>query len=214
MNVRNAVINGNKKNNKGGPRTVHVDNSFPAMKLALRRWIVEKFENPTVLDIYGGYGKMYQQLWYKYSYTATKGDALQWLSAQESLNFDIYDVDPYSSPYEALQIVAEKATGDRIGIVCTDGCLRRQAHMRGRLPKILQQCCNWDWHDKALMAAIYYQYPRFLRFALVRVMKGWEIEALAVKYGKGFGKSSTVYFAAIMKRQAGARKTEQGKGNS
>jgi len=201
---------------KGGPRTIHKDNTHPGIKTALRRWILKEFSAPSVLDIYGGYGLMWQLVWSKHAndYTASTGEALSWLGAQNALQYNVFDIDPYSSPYEALQIVAEKATGDRIGIVCTDGCLRRQAHMRGRLPKILQQCCNWDWHDKALMTAIYYQYPRFLRFALVRVMKGWEIEALVVKYGKGFGKSSTVYFAAIMKRQAGARKTEQIKGNS
>ena len=201
MNVRNAVINGNKKKNKGGPRTVHVDNSFPAMKLALRRWIVDKFENPTVLDVYGGYGKMYQQLWYKYSYTATKGDALQWLSAQESLNFDIYDVDPYSSPYEALNIINKKAIKNRIGIICTDGCLRRQAQMRGNFPEIIQALCGWPAKNNHLMASLYYNYPKYLKFIIYKVMDRWEILNMAVKYGKGWGKSSTVYFAAILEKR-------------
>lgn len=59
MSARGVGIGGNKKG--GGPRTVYVDNSFPIMKIALRKWVAEKFVNPSILDVYGGYGLMYKQ---------------------------------------------------------------------------------------------------------------------------------------------------------
>jgi len=200
MSARGVGIGGNKKG--GGPRTVYVDNSFPIMKIALRKWVAEKFVNPSILDVYGGYGLMYKQLWRRYNYTATTGEALSWLSNQEKLDYDIYDVDPYSSPYEALQIISQKATKRVIGVICTDGCLRRQAQMRGKLPKVIQDICGWPPKDNKLMAAIYYQYPCFLKFILLKIFAGYKIKNLAVKYGIGWGKCATVYFAAVLEKRS------------
>jgi len=187
---------------KGGPRTIHNDNSHPGIKIALRQWITEKFQSPIVLDVYGGYGMMYESVWriFAKEYKTSEGEAINWLDSQKQLEADIFDIDPYSSPYEAMELVGKKAIKKQIGIVCTDGCLRRQAHMRGHLTKFLEQKCGWDSNDKGLMAGIYYQYPSFLRFVLQKVMPDWSVSSLAIKYGIGFGRQSTVYFACLMKK--------------
>jgi len=198
MNARSAVISGKK----GGPRTTHNDNSHPGIKIALRQWVAKKFQSPIVLDVYGGYGMMYESVWKVLAkeYLTSEGEAINWLNSQERLNANVFDVDPYSSPYEAMEIIGMKAANERIGIVCTDGCLRRQAGMRGHLTKFLEQKCEWDSNNKGLMAAIYYQYPSFLRFVLQKVMPDWRVSSLAIKYGIGFGRQSTVYFACLMEK--------------
>lgn len=198
MNALNVDTGG-----RGGPRTKHKDNSHPLTKIALRKWIINKIgvKNLKILDVYGGYGVMYNTLYSKISisYEATKGDALDWLRNRIALDHTIFDVDPYSSPYEALIEISKRYQSNRLGICCTDGCLRRQCHMRGNIPTTLQALCGWPGRDHTLMASIYYNYPAYLRGILHKIFPLMQIESLVVKYGIGFGKASTVYFAAILK---------------
>jgi len=197
MNARNAVISGRNKNNKKRRKWKQIDNSFPVMKVALRVWIAEKFENPSVLDVYGGYGQMYRQVWQKYAanYCSTEGDALEWLKKKEVLDYDIYDIDPYASPYEAMILVAAKNTKNRIGIVATDGTLRRQALFYNT--SFIHKYMCWDSKNKAMQGAIYHQYPNCLK-AIINKIFGGEIKNMAVKSGKGFGKNGTSYFAVVI----------------
>jgi hypothetical protein len=184
-----------------GPRTIEKDNSHPLIKIRLRQWHIEKFnQDISVLDVYGAHGLMFGKVWSKYDYTPTDGDAIEWLEQQNCLGQDIFDIDPYSSPYDALLLIAQKASKDKIGICCTDGCLRRQAQMRGKMPRTLQTLCGWPLKDNHLFAAIYHNYPAFLRGILAKIFEGWSIGNLAVKYGIGCGRQSTVYFAAILQR--------------
>lgn len=202
MNVQSADTRGSKAAAIKRKGRQPVDNSFPALKIALREWVVAEFMSARVLDVYGGYGLMYRQVWSRVSssYEATDGDSLAWLQDRESLDYDLFDVDPYGSPFEALQIIAKRAIRNRIGLVCTDGCLRRQGTYRGNLPKVVEQTCGWGSENKALMASIYYNYPGHLRYLLRHLMPGWFIETLAVRYGKGGGKHTMAYFAFILKR--------------
>jgi hypothetical protein len=174
------------------------NNQFPAMKCALRLWLAENFKSPKVLDVYGGHGMMFSNVWEKVSglYECTSGDALKWLKEQKTLDHDIFDIDPYGSPFEALIEIKKIVTKRRIGIVATDGCLRFCGKIRARLPRGIIDSCGWDWHDKTLMAGIHHQYPKFLRFALEKIMSGWKIEKLAVKSGIG-SSCGTSYFAAL-----------------
>ena len=145
---------------------------------------------------------MYALVWSRVAaeYEGTSGDALTWLKERPVLDHDIFDIDPYSLPYEAIALVGQRATKDRIGLVCTDGCLRREAQRRANLPQFVQEACGWPRRDHTLMASIDWQYPRFLRFVLGRILPDFEIEALALKVGRGI-KSRTVYFAAGLKRK-------------
>ena len=179
------------------------DNSHPREKIALREWVLTYIDQASVLDVYGGNGLMFERVWKVKAkqYRSPRGDALQWLSEQNELAENIFDIDPYASPYEALEIVGMKSTAARIGAVCTDGCLRRVAMMRTNIPEFFQKRCGWAKRDLSLMAGIYHQYPAYLRHVLACLAPQWEIERLAVQYGKGTWKQATVYFAAILTKR-------------
>jgi hypothetical protein len=176
------------------------DNSHPLEKIALREWALTYISSARVLDVYGGNGLMFEKVWKlkAKSYRAAEGDALEWLQSQEEFIENTFDVDPYASPYEALEIIGQKSTLDRIGVVCTDGTLRRVAMMRTHIPAFLRARCGWPERSLTLMAGIYHQYPRYLRHVLACILPQWEIERLAIQYGKGTWKQATVYFASIL----------------
>ncbi len=184
---------------KGGPRTVHKDNSHPAVKIALRKWLIEKIQPESVFDVYGGRGMMFNRCWKNYDYSCTEGDAIEYLQSKQSFNQDIFDIDPYSSPYEAIEIVCKKSVKSKIGIVCTDGMLRRQAGMRGNLTKFIQNRCGWPAKDNTLMAGIYHQYPKFLRHVIISICNNYKIKNLAIEYGRKRSQA-TVYFAVVLKK--------------
>jgi len=179
------------------------DNSHPLEKIALREWLLTYIAPAFVLDIYGGGGLMFKSVWKlkAKNYRATEGDALQWLQSQNKFTENCFDVDPYASPYEALEIIGKKATAAQIGIVCTDGTLRRVAMMRTRIPEFFRARCGWPERSLTLMAGIYHQYPRYLRHVLACVLPQYQVERLAIQYGKGTWKQATVYFAAILTKR-------------
>jgi len=179
------------------------DNSHPLEKIALREWVLTHISQAHILDIYGGNGLMFEKVWKSKgeSYSSTDGDAIQWLQSRAELTENVFDIDPYASPYEALEIIGQKVALDRIGVVCTDGTLRRVAMMRTKIPKFLQDQCGWPERSLTLMAGIYHQYPRYLRHVLSCVASQWKIERLAIQYGKGTWKQATVYFAAILTKR-------------
>lgn len=183
------------------------DNSHPREKIALREWALTHISPAHVLDIYGGNGLMFEWVWKlkAESYRAADGDALEWLSTQSEFTENTFDVDPYASPYEALEIIGNKATAEKIGVVCTDGTLRRVAMMRTHIPQFFRERCGWPERSLTLMAGIYHQYPRYLRHVLSCVVPQWEIERLAIQYGKGTWKQATVYFAVILTKRPIAR---------
>ncbi len=179
------------------------NNSNPFVKIKIREWLIQQMDNPqSILDIYGGHGLMFKKVWSRFpDYSISEGDAVKWLKQQELFKHDIFDIDPYGSPYEALLIISEKAEKNIIGLVCTDGALRFEAKIRGKLPKILLEKCKWDGTSRTLKAAIYYQYPKYLRFALKKLMPDWTLEKLAIKVAVGQGKSGTVYWAGLFSRK-------------
>lgn len=179
------------------------DNSHPREKIALREWVLKYISSAHILDVYGGNGLMFKKVWKlkAQNYRPTIGEALQWLQSQEKLTENVFDIDPYASPYEALEIIGNKTAAARIGIVCTDGTLRRVAMMRTRIPQFFRERCGWPERSLTLMAGIYHQYPRYLRHVLSCVLPQWQVERLAVQYGKGTWKQATVYFAAILTKR-------------
>lgn len=183
------------------------DNSHPREKIALREWVLKYISPASVLDVYGGNGLMFEKVWKlkAENYHTADGDALAWLQSEQKFTGNIFDVDPYASPYEALEIIGQKATTERIGIVCTDGTLRRVAMMRTRIPEFFRERCGWPERSLTLMAGIYHQYPRYLRHVLACVVPQWKIERLAIQYGKGTWKQATVYFAAVLVKRPIAR---------
>ena len=177
----------------------HHDNSFVLQKIALRKWITDKIKPSSVLDCYGGNGEMFGQVWSKFncSYSSTEGDALKWLSAH-NLNYDIFDIDSYGSPWEALRIVNDRSYMNQIGIVCTDGALKRAGQIRGTIPRILVDAMGWDKTSRELKAWIFYHYPQACRLCLDKIMSNYVIERLAVKEHNKVGYCGTAYFAAVL----------------
>jgi len=182
------------------------DNTNVCAKIALRLWMLdllsEKPTNISVLDVYGAFGMMYRQVWEKGAgrYEGSQGDALEWLETHD-LNYDIYDIDPWGSPYEALAIINRKATLERIGIVATDGYLLRHGQMRGYISRVLQETMGWPKKDNSLLAAIYYDYSAFLRGILVKLMNRYDLQRLAVAKNRGKGKQggNVAYFAGVFR---------------
>ena len=84
------------------------------------------------------------------------------------------------------------------GFVCTDGCLRRQAGMRGQLPKFITELCGWPTHNNDLCARIYHSYPSYLKFILNKMAVSHTLENIPTKYGLKQS-CGTVYFAGIFK---------------
>lgn len=182
------------------------NNSSPGLKVSIRKWVVSKMSGDLfVLDVYGGYGLMHSLLWKHVSktYRSSIGDAMLFLENEGTLQENVFDIDPYASPYEALFFVLEKAVCNEIAVVCTDGSLRRQCFMRSKIPLFIQKHTGWPRRDLSLMASIWYQYPAYLRFLINKLgVDRWEIKHLAVEYSKGTPRNQqTCYFAALLKRK-------------
>jgi len=176
------------------------DNSHPSIKIALRKWLEQQLDIESVLDVYGGYGLMYKKVWNKYQYRASEKDSISWLNNNEIIE-NCFDIDPYASPYEALEIICNKTDKNEIGVVCTDGMLRRVCMMRTSIPDFLCDKCGWDKRDFSLMAGIYHQYPSFLRHVLSCICNDYSIDKLAIQYGIGTWKQATVYWACVLRRR-------------
>lgn len=98
--------------NKIQPWNKKIDNSFILIKIAIRQWVLQYFNRPHILDIYGGYGEMYNKVWKENAliYNVATGDAIKYLQQQKELNQDVFDVDPYGSPYKAIYEIIQKVT--------------------------------------------------------------------------------------------------------
>lgn len=199
MNAPNADTNGNRMS-KFKIKSRKIDNSFLNVKIAIRKWLLQYIQHPFVLDVYGPNGAMFLNIWKSKSekYRGSIGDSIQWLLLQNSFDENVFDIDPYASPFEAIEIICKKSTQQKIGIVCTDGVLRRVAMMRTKLPDFIQKKCNLPERNLALMAAIYYQYPSFLRHIIKKIAPNYIIDRLVIKYGEGTWKQALVYFAVIL----------------
>lgn len=198
MNVLNADING-KKMSKFKIQSKKIDNSHPKIKISIREWVYREIKSTCMLDVYGGNGLMFDSVWSNKNidYNYSNGDSIQYLN-RNKMYFDLYDIDPYASPFEAIEIICNKSTNNYIGIVCTDGCLRRVAMMRTKIPKFIQRKTGWEERNLALMAAIYNQYPSYLRYLLKCIIGKYKVKKKAVKYGQGTWKQATCYFAAVL----------------
>ena len=187
---------------KPGTHWRQEDNSAPALKLLVREWLVAQLPGRSVLEVYGGGGRMFGGIWSRPEFACgtTMGEALDWLGSVSALDFDLYDIDPYGSPFEAIEIIARRSARNTIGIAGTDGALRRAAMMRSHISQFLIDRIGFDDADKRLKAAIYYRYPAYLRMVCERLMLGWMLKAIIVKHPAGTWKQATSYFALVAQR--------------
>lgn len=180
------------------------DNSTPGAKIALRLWLLEKIPGATVMELYGGGGVMNDQVWSERASAVTinEGDALKRLFEHDTLPQQVFDVDSYASPFEAIELIGQKATSTTVGVVATDGSLRRSAMMRTRISSYLVEKCGFDNASKTQKANIFHNYPSFLLQVLRAILPDWTVEAIAVKYAEGGAwKQATAYFAVVILRK-------------
>ena len=117
------------------PVSAKVDNSALPLKVGVRRWILERTEEPAVLDLYcGKVGKMYQLVWREAgTYLGTDknephglGPAIK-LSAERAVStlpldrWNIYDIDPYDSPWAIARKIIHRRGPGLFGLVLTSG---------------------------------------------------------------------------------------------
>lgn len=132
-----------------------------AMKIALRRHLLEAIPEARVFDAFAGSGKMYREVWREAA--AYTGCDLKWYRDERSVfvakcqrvmraidlaDYNLFDLDAYGSPWLQVQILAARrrlAPGERIGLALTDGSgLKLKL---GQCPKALAALCNLT-HDK------------------------------------------------------------------
>lgn len=116
-------------------RNVKTDVSDLSLKVAVRQWVIDRIRPASVLDLYcGRYGYMYQDVWYQASeYLGTDNNEPHDLahtlkmSAERAVQdmdldtFNIYDVDPYNSPWIVARRILRRRASGQFGLVLTSG---------------------------------------------------------------------------------------------
>jgi hypothetical protein len=116
------------------------DNRADAMdaKAELREWLLERLPGARVLDCYAGVdGEMHARVWHRVAeYTGIDrrirvqsdgrrrlvGNTLRLLGQIDLSAYDVFDVDAYGSPWEALrEIGARRRFTGEVGFALTDG---------------------------------------------------------------------------------------------
>ena len=149
-------------------------------------------ERAHVFDAYAGEGQMWSAIWkHAASYVGVTetwhnderrcfvGDNKRVLRAIDLAPFNVFDLDAYGSPWDALGIVAARRprmkAGDRLGILITEGTwLKTRARdpvrgMREVLPKKLVTPIPYSVHDAMIARAL----ERFVWQMGGRVIKAW-----------------------------------------
>lgn len=121
---------------------VAVDNSHDARraKVELRQWVLREVQPARVIDVFAGDGEMYRDAWSKAAEylgfderpihdarSLMIGDSYQLLRAIDLRRWNVFDVDCYGQPWQALLIIAARrqwAAGEIGAVVCTDSSLR------------------------------------------------------------------------------------------
>jgi hypothetical protein len=111
-------------------------------KIALRRWVMEQLSPAHVLDVFAGIdGEMHTAVWKSAaSYVGIDerwrsdddrqrlvGDSYKILRSIDLERFNLFDIDCYGMPWEAMLIIAARRQwkpGERGAVVCTDSALR------------------------------------------------------------------------------------------
>ena len=111
------------------------DNAQIAAKEEIRKEILAKIQNPSVLEVFCGAGEMYQKAWHSADmYTGIDkrkffderhticGDADKAIRIVDLNKYNIFDIDAYGSPYNILSyIVHNRVFNDKSAFVVTDG---------------------------------------------------------------------------------------------
>ena len=166
-NAQNAVIAGDRFSRVTRLVSAPKHNSWPAGKRCVREWIAAQIEPKYCYEVYGTRGSA-ETLWTRLGarVTGPSGEALAELAQLNEWGHDVWDIDCYSRPYPALEIIGKKAKGMVIGVFATD-TLKKQCQIRGGLAREVTDIMEWPrskgGDHKHLKAWIYYHHPQVLR---------------------------------------------------
>ncbi len=111
------------------------DNSEERLKLAVRRWLADQFDDWRVLDLYcGEEGRMYQGVWSEassyfgvdkfrpHSLATTVKMSAERASQQLRLDdYNLFDVDCYASPWAVARTICRRRGPGCFGLAMTSG---------------------------------------------------------------------------------------------
>lgn len=131
------------------------DNSTYKLKVSLRQRLLKRIDNPVILEVFGGYGKMYEALYYPYTegcvmeklpekvdvlaaqrptWSVYECDSIQAIAdgAGSHLLVNYLDIDAYSEPWPAIDawFTSKRPRAMLMGIIVTDG-LRQNLKVNG-----------------------------------------------------------------------------------
>ena len=184
-------------------------NSFPAAKIAIREWLAGQIgaKHRTGYAVYGG-GGLAAQEWKRHGLKGLDGpahgeDALDALGTLQRWDYAVWDVDPFSNPFPAIRMIGQRAAAPLIALFVTDGCLRKMAQIRGRLPSTVLAVTGWldnrDEQSRWLKARIYHHYPEALAWVLSCCLAPrYKITAMRVVRGRG---ASSANYAGMIARR-------------
>lgn len=197
---------------------IAVDNApvFTGAKLELRRWILDVVRPSRVLDVFAGIdGEMHRGAWYaadrylgldeRWSPDDMRdrlvGDSYQILRSIDLAPWNIFDIDCYGMPWEALLIVAARrswAPGEPGAIICTDSALRSRFGFASHA-----QVAAVGLADRKLGTPTPRQYHSMLRLGVARWAgaSGVCVDAMRMVEGNRSG-GAMRYFAVTFRGQA------------
>lgn len=111
------------------------DNTSVKLKTEIRRWVMDQVEDPVVLDLYcGKHGEMYQNIWHEADgylgvdknephdlALTVKTTAENAASKFDLSHFNIFDIDPYNSPWLVARRILHRLEPGKYGMTLTSG---------------------------------------------------------------------------------------------
>lgn len=195
-------------------------NSGTAAKVQLRRMLLQQLGHPAyrVFEFYGGPGEMRRQAWHDAvevvsvdadieSEADYLGDSILTARHLDLTRFDVFDIDPFSNPWEGVHALsrAPREAGRRIGVVVTDGACGPVFRRRPNRPHFAWGRQAYDalrLEPGCMMSEIGMTNRTFETSArrMLGGMTGWRIEWFAAAWGGGStGKhGGTLYAAAVL----------------
>lgn len=180
-----------------------------AMKISLRRNVLDAIPDARVFDAFAGSGKMYREVWNNAAlYT---GCDLKWFRDERSVfvaknqrvmrcidlgEYNIFDIDAYGSPWLQISILSARrrlATGERFGLVLTDGSGLKLK--MGQCPKALADLCKME---KSTIPGINRAHGLLINQALAEVCRRMNARIVDRWDHERPGKSEMRYIALLL----------------
>lgn len=186
--------------------TAPKDNSWPAAKLQMRRWLSTQVQIARAYEVFG-FGGMGSDTWRSLGAHAEGVepglDGVASLDELADWAYDAWDVDSWGSPFAALKSIAARATRQRVAIFLTDGHLRKSSGFRGPLVHEVVDAMGWEegalrpGGAKHLKAWIYHHYPQVVRMVAGQLLgPRYKIEQMKLILARGTGAANYIGIVA------------------